>query len=119
MGHISIYMTQLTNITSDTRELQILTNFTNVPFMTQKLLFVVLFGPQESVDPTSLSMKTDKTSLSYQKRYTVVINEFIALKLPPNHKICFQQYGATAHTAGIRTTELCAFVFSSGDFSFR
>lgn len=67
MRQIFVYMTQLTSRTSDTRELKILTNFTNVPFTTQKLLFGALFGPQESVDPTSLSMKTDKASLSYQK----------------------------------------------------
>jgi hypothetical protein len=50
----------------DTRQLQILTNFTNVPFMTQKLLFGVLFNPEESLGPTSSSIKTDKSSLSYK-----------------------------------------------------
>jgi hypothetical protein len=39
--------------TFDTGQMQILTNFTNIPFMTQNLLFHVLFGPEESTDPTS------------------------------------------------------------------
>jgi hypothetical protein len=30
----------------DTGQLQILMNFTNIPFMTQKLMFGVLFGPE-------------------------------------------------------------------------
>jgi hypothetical protein len=30
-----------------------------------------------------------------------MINEFLALKLPPNHNLRFQQDGATAHTAVI------------------
>ena len=34
-------------------------NFTSSPFMTQKLLFGVLYGPEELLDPTSLSMKMD------------------------------------------------------------
>jgi hypothetical protein len=57
-------MAQLISRTFDTDQLKILTNFANVPFMTQKLLFSVLFGPEESVDPTSLRMKTDKPSQS-------------------------------------------------------
>jgi len=36
-----------------------------VPFMTQKLLLGVLFCPEESVDPTSWRMKTDKPSQSH------------------------------------------------------
>jgi hypothetical protein len=50
----------------DALQLQILMNVTNAPFMTHKLLFGVLFGPEESLDPTSLRMKTDKPSLSYR-----------------------------------------------------
>jgi hypothetical protein len=107
-------MAQSISRNSDTRQLQILTNFTNVLFMTQKLLFGVLFGPQESVDPTSLSMKTDKDITVIPKFYTVVINEFLAPKLPPNHDFCFQQDGATAHTAEIRTVALRALVSSKG-----
>jgi hypothetical protein len=34
--------------------------------MTKKLLFIVLFGPEESLDPASLRMKTDKPSQSYR-----------------------------------------------------
>ena len=49
----------------DTGQLQILINFTIVPFMTQKLQFGVLFGPEESLDPTSLRMKMDKPLLSH------------------------------------------------------
>jgi hypothetical protein len=47
-----------------TFQLQNLTNFTIVPFKTQMLHFDVLFGPEESMNPTSLSMKTIKPSLS-------------------------------------------------------
>jgi hypothetical protein len=32
------------------------------------------------------------------QRYTVLINEFLAPKLPPNHTLCFQHDGATEHT---------------------
>jgi len=42
-------MAQLTTRTFDTGKLQILTNFTNALFMTQKLLFGVLFGPEDSL----------------------------------------------------------------------
>jgi len=49
---------------SDTGQLQILTNLTSVPFMTQKSQFFVLFGPEESLDRTSLRMKTDRPSHS-------------------------------------------------------
>jgi hypothetical protein len=59
-------MTQLISRDFDIRQLQILTNFTIVPFMTQTLLFGVLFGPEEYLDPTYLRMKTDKPSLSYR-----------------------------------------------------
>jgi hypothetical protein len=43
----------------DTGQLQILMNFTTAPFMTH-LPFDVLVGPEESLDPTSLSRKTNK-----------------------------------------------------------
>lgn len=33
--------------------------------------------------------------------HTQIINEFLALKLPPNHDLWFQQDGATAHSAVI------------------
>jgi len=51
--------------TFDNGQLQILINFTIVPFMTQKLDFGVLFGPEKSLDPTSLRMKMDKLSQSH------------------------------------------------------
>ena len=53
------------------------------------------------------------------KLYAVVINEYIAPKIPSNHNLCLQQDGAKAHTAVIRTSALRAFVSSTGDFSFR
>jgi hypothetical protein len=59
MRHIFICVAQLISQTIDTAQLQILMNFTSVPFMTQKLLFGVLYGPEESLDPTSLRMKMD------------------------------------------------------------
>jgi len=63
--HIFICMAQLIR-TFDAHQLQILMNVTSAPFMTQKLLFDVVFGPEESLDPTSLRMKADKPSLSYR-----------------------------------------------------
>jgi hypothetical protein len=65
------------------------------PFMTQKLHFGVLCGPEESLDPTSLRMKMDKPS----QYYTEMISEFLAPKLPLNHNLGFQQDGTTAHMA--------------------
>ena len=65
MRHIFICMAQLMSRTFDTGQLQILINFTIVPFITQKLHFGVLFGPEESLDPTSLRMKMDKPSQSH------------------------------------------------------
>ena len=65
MRQIFICMAQLISRTFDTCQLKILTNFIIVPFMTQKVLFSVLFGPVESLDPTSLRMKTYKLSQSY------------------------------------------------------
>jgi len=53
-------MTQSVSRTVHTGQLQILTNFTIAPFVTQKLLF----GPVELLDPTSLRMKTDEPSQS-------------------------------------------------------
>jgi hypothetical protein len=41
-------MAQSISRTFDVRQLQMLMDFTNVPFMTQQLLFAVLFGPEES-----------------------------------------------------------------------
>jgi hypothetical protein len=49
------------------------------------------------------------------QRHTEMISEFLALKLPPNHNLWFQQDGATAHTAVI----ILAFVSVAGDLSFR
>jgi len=37
-----------------------------VPFVTQKVLFGVLFGPEESLHPPSLRIKTDKPSQSHR-----------------------------------------------------
>ena len=65
MRHIFICMAQLISRTFDTGQLQILTNITNAHFMSQKLSFGVLFGPEESLDPTSLRMKTDNPSQSH------------------------------------------------------
>ena len=61
MRHIFVCMAQLISRTSDTGQLQIRTNFTSAPFMTHKLLFGVLFGPEESLDTR---MKTDEPSQS-------------------------------------------------------
>ena len=60
-----ICIAQLISRTFDTGQLQILTNFINAPLMTQKLLYGALFGPEESLDPTSLRMKTEKPSQSH------------------------------------------------------
>jgi len=51
--------------TFDTGQLQILMNFINAPLMTQKLPYGALFGPEESLDPTSLRMKTEKPPQSH------------------------------------------------------
>jgi hypothetical protein len=59
MRHILICVAQLISWNIDTGQLQILMNFTSGPFMTQQLLFGVLYGPQESLDPASLRMKMD------------------------------------------------------------
>jgi hypothetical protein len=61
------------------------------PFMTQKLLSGVMFGPGESLDPTSLRMNTDQPSQSYCNI------AFIAPNLPQNHGLWFQQDGAMVH----------------------
>ena len=53
---------QWTSRTLGTGQLQILTNFISVSFMTQKLLF----GPEESLDPTSLRMKTGRPSQAHR-----------------------------------------------------
>ena len=63
--HIFICMAQLISRTFDTGQLQILTNFINAPLMTQKLPYGALFGPEESLDPTSLRMKTEKPLQSH------------------------------------------------------
>jgi len=54
MRQIFICMSKLICRTFNIGQIQILINFTNMPFMTKNLLFGVLFGPQESMDPTSL-----------------------------------------------------------------
>ena len=66
MRHIFICMAQLKSRTFDTGQLQILTNFINAPLMTQKLPHGVLFGPEESLDLTSLRIKTEKPSQSHR-----------------------------------------------------
>ena len=45
---------------------QILTNFINAPLMIRKLQYGALFGPEESLDPTSWRMKTEKPSQSHR-----------------------------------------------------
>jgi len=57
MRKIFIYMSELISRTFNTGQIQIFINFTNVPFMTKNLLFGVLSGPQESLDPTSLRLR--------------------------------------------------------------
>jgi len=99
-------MAQLISRTFDTGQLQILKNFINAPLMTQKLPYDALFGPEESLNPTSLRMKTEKPSVTSQ-RYTEMINEFLSPNLPPNNgTLWFQQDGATAHTAVISIAAL-------------
>ena len=100
-------MAQLTSRTFDTGQLQILTNFIIAPLMTQKLPYGVLFGPGESLDSTSLRMKTEKPSQSH-RNITDMINEFLSPNLPPNNgTLWYQQEGATAHTAVISITVFC------------
>ena len=90
-------MAQLISRTFDTGQLQILTNFINAPLMTQKLLYGALFGPEESLDPTS---DKDRKAITVTFRYTEMINEFLSPNLPLNNgTLWFQQDGATAHTA--------------------
>jgi len=43
-----------------------LTNFINAQLTTQKLPYGALFRPEESLDPTSLRMKTEKPSRSHR-----------------------------------------------------
>jgi len=50
---ISICMAQLISRTFDTGQLRNFTNFINAPIMTQKLPYGALFGPEESLNPTS------------------------------------------------------------------
>jgi len=40
-------------------------------------------------------------------RYTVMIKEFLATKIPSNHNLWFQQDGAMPHTAMISMAVLC------------
>ena len=73
--------------------------------MTQKLLFSVLFGQLELLDPTSLKMKT----ISCHSHITTLQrddNEFLAPQLPPDHNLWFQQYGAMPHMTVIRMAVL-------------
>jgi len=65
MRHIFICMAQLISITFGTGQLQILMNFINTPHMIQKLPYGALFGPEESLDPASLRMKTEKLPQSH------------------------------------------------------
>jgi hypothetical protein len=47
------------------------------------------------LDHASLRMKTDKPSIhAISQRYTDIISEFLAPKLPPHHNLWFQQYSA-------------------------
>jgi len=65
MRYIFICMVQLISKTFDTDQLQVLTNFINAPLMTKYLPYGALFGPEKSLDPTSLRMKTEKPSQSH------------------------------------------------------
>jgi hypothetical protein len=62
----------------------------------------VLFGPEESLEDEEGQAITVTS-----QRYTEMINEFLAPKLPPNHNLRFQQDGATAHTAVVSMAALC------------
>jgi len=59
-------MAQLISRSFDTGQLQILVDFVSALLMTQKLPYGVLFGPEESLDPTSLRVKTEKPSQSHR-----------------------------------------------------
>ena len=52
--------------------------------MTRNLPYGALFGPEESFDPTSLRMKTEKPITVTSQRHTEMINEFLSPNLPPN-----------------------------------
>ena len=65
MTNIFICMAQLISRIFDTGQLQILTNIINAPLMTKKLPYRMLFGPEETLDPPSLRMKTEKPSQSH------------------------------------------------------
>jgi len=101
-----ICMAQLISRTFDIGQLQILTNFINAPLMTQKLPYSALFGPEDSLDPTSIGMKAEKPSQSH-RNITQMINEFLSPILPLNNgTLWFQQDGATAYTAVISIAAL-------------
>jgi hypothetical protein len=70
--------------------------------MTQKLLFDVLCWTTGVSGPYFFEYEDGQRISVTSKRYTVVINKFLATKLPPNHNFCFQQDSLMIHTAVIR-----------------
>ena len=94
MRQFYIYMIQLVSRTFDIRLLQIPTNFTNVPFMTQSLHFRCCLV-QRVIGPYFFDDENGQAVAVTSKRYTEMINEFIAPKLPPNYEynLLFQQDG--------------------------
>ena len=88
-------------------QLQILTNFTIALFVTQKLLFGVLFGPEELFDPCFFEDEDGRAITVTSQPYTEMIDEFLSPRLPPDHNLWFQQFGATADTAVMSMAALC------------
>jgi hypothetical protein len=97
-----------------TRQLQISTNFINVPFVTQKLHFGMMFCPEES-ELHFFENEDGQAIAVTSQTHTEMINVFLAPKLPPNHNLWSQQNGSTAHTAVISMMRF-AFCFRSGRF---
>ena len=91
MTQIFICMAQLISRTVDTGQMRIVTNFTNILFMIQNLLFGVLFGPEESMDPTSLRMKMGKPSQSHHNVTQRWSMNFWSQSVHQNITCCFNK----------------------------
>jgi hypothetical protein len=77
-----LFMAQSVSRTVHAGKLQVLTNFTISPFITQKLLFGVHFGPEELLDPCFFEDEDGRASTVKSQRCTEMIDEFLSPKPP-------------------------------------
>ena len=97
--------------TLDAHQLQIHMNVTKHPLYDPKVTVWCAVWSRGVIGPNFFEDEDGQAITVISQHYTEMINEFLALKLPLNHNLWFQQNGAMAHMAVIGMAVLhCLFL---------